>query len=188
MTEAYEKATRQLDHQVELYNKKVHRKPYEVGNHVWVLFPQAPKGKSKKLYRPWSGPFVVTKRLSDLTFGVQDVNNQRRMVVHLYRLKPHKQTVQTPVKDRAKRTNHHKTAHYQGITLVLSWNSWMTNARTVSQLSAEMILHRQGQGTRLDIWYLLAQWGACFRLSQYAIRNCIRQPSPDGLTAVILYL
>ena len=40
------------------------------------------------------------------------------------------------------RTKHHKTAHYQGITLVLSWNWWMMNARTVSQPPAEMILHR----------------------------------------------
>ena len=63
LTEAYEKvrvkSARQLDHQVELYKKEVHGKPYEVGNHVWVLFPQVPKEKSKKLYRPWSGPFVV---------------------------------------------------------------------------------------------------------------------------------
>ena len=35
-----------------------------------------------------------------------------------------------------------RTAHYQGINLVLSWNWWMTNARTVSQLSTEMTLHR----------------------------------------------
>ena len=107
LTEAYEKVrvktTRQLDHQAELYNKKVHGKPYEVGNHVWVLFPQVPKGKSKKLYRPWSGPFVVVKRFSDVTYRVQDVNNRRRrMVVHFNRLKPYKQRVQTPVKDRAK--------------------------------------------------------------------------------------
>ena len=27
-------------------------------------------------------------------------------------------------------------------TLVLSWNWWMTNARTVSQLPAEVTLHR----------------------------------------------
>ena len=43
LTETYEKVrvkiTRQLDHQAELYNKKVHGKPHEVGSHVWVLFP-----------------------------------------------------------------------------------------------------------------------------------------------------
>ena len=105
LTEAYEKVrmntTRQLDHQTELYNKKVHGKPYEVGSHVWVLFPQVPRGKSKKLYRPWSGPFVVVKRLSNMTYRVQDCNNRRkRMVVHFNRLKPYR--VQTTVKVKAK--------------------------------------------------------------------------------------
>ena len=33
------------------------------------------KGKSKKLYQPWSGPFIVVKRLSDVTYRVEDVNN-----------------------------------------------------------------------------------------------------------------
>ena len=107
LTEAYEKVrantTRQLDHQAELYNEKVHGKPYEVGSHVWVLFPQVPRGKSKKLYRPWSGPFVVVKRLSNVTYRVQDCNNRRkRMVVHFNRLKQYKQRVQTTAKVKAK--------------------------------------------------------------------------------------
>ena len=38
-----------------------------------------------------------------LTYQVQDVNNRRRrMVVHFNHLKPYKQRVQTPVKDRAR--------------------------------------------------------------------------------------
>ena len=107
LTEACEKVrtntTRQLDHQAELYNEKVHGKPYEVGSHVWVLFPQVPRGKLKKLYRPWSGPFVVVKRLSNVTYRVQDCNNRcKRMVVHFNRLKPYKQRVQTTVKVKAK--------------------------------------------------------------------------------------
>ena len=103
LTEVYQsvrlKTTRQLEHQAALYNQKLHGKPYGVGSHVWVLFPQVPRGKSKKLYRPWSGPFVVVKRLSCVTYRVQDVNNRRRrMVVHFDRLKPYRQSVPTPVK------------------------------------------------------------------------------------------
>ena len=90
LTEAYQKVrlntTRRLEHQAELYNEKVHGKPYEVGSHVWVLFPQVPRGKSKKLYRPWSGPFVIVKCLSDVTYRVQDVyKRRRRMVIHTSR-------------------------------------------------------------------------------------------------------
>ena len=59
-----ERATRQLECQKELYNKRIHGNPFKVGDHVWVLFPQAPRGKLRKLCRPWSCPFVVGKKLS----------------------------------------------------------------------------------------------------------------------------
>ena len=69
MSEAYERVrvntARKLQHQSTLYNKKVHGSPYNVGDYVWVLFPQTPRGK---LYKPWSGPFVVIKKLSDITY------------------------------------------------------------------------------------------------------------------------
>ena len=29
---------------------------------------EAPRGKSKKLYQPWSRPFVVVKKLSNVTY------------------------------------------------------------------------------------------------------------------------
>ena len=98
MGEAYEKVrtmtTRQLKHQSDLYNQKVHGNPYKVGDFVWVLFPQTPRGKSKKLYRPWKGPFVVVKKLSDVTYRVQEVTNRRRrLVIHFNRLKPFRGTV-----------------------------------------------------------------------------------------------
>ena len=92
MSEAYDqvrvKTASQLKHQSDLYNQKVHGSPYKVGDHVWVLFPQTPRGKSKKLCRPWS---VVVKKLSDVTYRVQEVKNCRcRLVVHFNWLKPYK--------------------------------------------------------------------------------------------------
>ena len=97
LDEAYEKVrektSRQLKHQSEHYNQKVHGQPYTVGEHVWVLFPQVPRGTSRKLYRPWSGPFVVVKKLSDVTYRVQELRNRRRrLVVHFNRLKPYRRT------------------------------------------------------------------------------------------------
>ena len=80
-----------MKHQSYLYNQKVHGSSYKVGDHVWVLFPQTPRGKSKNLYRPWSGSFVVVKKLLDVTYRVQEVNNCRhRLVVHFNWLKPYK--------------------------------------------------------------------------------------------------
>ena len=71
-----ERTARQLERQKELYNQRVHGNPFKAGDHVWVLFPQVPRGKSRKLYRPWSGPFVVVKKLSDVTYRVQEINNR----------------------------------------------------------------------------------------------------------------
>ena len=46
LSEAYDKVrtktARQLKHQADLYNQRVHGNPYQVGDHVWVLFPQTP--------------------------------------------------------------------------------------------------------------------------------------------------
>ena len=86
-----ERTARQLECQKELYNQRVHGNPFKARDHVWVLLPQVPRGKSRKLYRPWSGPFVVVKKLSDVTYRVQEINNRRwRMIVHFNRLKPYK--------------------------------------------------------------------------------------------------
>ena len=125
--EAYQKVrlrtTCQLEHQAELYNQKVHGSPYEVGSHVWVLFPQVPRGRSKKVHRPWSGPFVVIKHLSDVTYRVQIVNSRRRrVVVHFNHLKPYKLSVPTPAKRKNRRdTKRANTppAHHFGTELEL---------------------------------------------------------------------
>lgn len=76
------------ERQAELYNKKVHGAPYEVGALVWLLNPHVPRGKSKKLHRWWTGPFKVVKQLSDVTYRIQHVNSRaKRLVVHFDRLK-----------------------------------------------------------------------------------------------------
>ena len=92
LTSAYEIARRSLgkkqERQAELYNKKMHGEPYEVGALVWLLNPQIPRGKSKKLHRWWTGPFKVVKKLSEVTYRIQHVSNRaKRLVVHFDRLK-----------------------------------------------------------------------------------------------------
>lgn len=89
--QVWEKSSRALERQKEFYDKKVHGHHYQVGDYVWVLFPQLPCGKSEKLYRPWSGLFWVIKKLSDVNHWVQECKNHwRRVVIHFNRLKPYK--------------------------------------------------------------------------------------------------
>ncbi len=42
----------------------------------------------KKLELPWLGPYVITKKLSDVVYRM--VNNRRAMVIHHDQLKPYK--------------------------------------------------------------------------------------------------
>ena len=39
------------------YDKKVHGRPFTVGDLVWLFSPAVPRGQSKKFHHPWSGPY-----------------------------------------------------------------------------------------------------------------------------------
>ena len=68
--------------------QKVHGEEYKKDSLVWLHSTVVKRRKSKKLHRPWSGPFRVIKQLSDVTYRVQDFRNRRRkMEVPFDRLK-----------------------------------------------------------------------------------------------------
>ena len=74
--------------QKELYDKKVHGKPYKQGDFVWLNTPMGRRGLSKKLHHPWAGPYKVVKKLSDATYRIEQIKGRRhRKVVHFDRLK-----------------------------------------------------------------------------------------------------
>ena len=74
--------------QKELYVGKVHGKPFEKGEYVWLNSPMGQKGASRKLHHPWAGPFKVLKRISDSTYRIQKLEGRKRKkIVHFNRLK-----------------------------------------------------------------------------------------------------
>ena len=78
-----------LSRQKEFYNRKVHGNPFDKDNLVWLHSTVIPRGKSHKFHRPWTGPYRVVKRLSDVTYRIQSLGGRRkRLVVHFDRLKP----------------------------------------------------------------------------------------------------
>ena len=90
---AYEKVRNHLEaahkHQKVLYDRRVHGKRYEVGDFVWLLRPQVPKGHSRKLYCPWDGPHLVLARLSDANYRIRSLRGRSvTQIVHFNRLKP----------------------------------------------------------------------------------------------------
>ena len=75
--------------QKELYDCKVHGKPFKQGDLVWLNTPMGRKGSCKKLHHPWARPYKVVKKLSDATYRIEQRQGRRRhrKVVHFDRLK-----------------------------------------------------------------------------------------------------
>ena len=77
--------------QKDYYDRRVHGSPYSVGDRVWLHVPYVKRGRTPKLCRPWQGPYTVIKKLSDVTYRIQQSGNGRRrsQVVHFNRIKPY---------------------------------------------------------------------------------------------------
>ena len=90
---AYEYVRSQMGHkqeqQKDRYDTRSHGKAFGVGDLVWVHNPAVPRGRSKKLHRPWTGPFRVLEKISMSVYRLQCVQSSRkRVVVRFDRLKP----------------------------------------------------------------------------------------------------
>ena len=67
----------------------LHGQPFNTGDWVWLYSPVVGRGGSHKLNCPWKRPYTVMKKISDVTYRVQNLQRQKdRQVVHFNRLKP----------------------------------------------------------------------------------------------------
>jgi len=53
--------------QKDYYDKRVHGRPFAVGDLVLLYFVVVPQRKSKKLHHPWMGPFSSAQSLTVTT-------------------------------------------------------------------------------------------------------------------------
>ena len=60
---------------------------FSPGNLVWLWSPVVEKGVAPKFHEPWTGPYKVTKRLSDITYEIHDEAKNKTKIVHFDRLK-----------------------------------------------------------------------------------------------------
>eukprot|EP00731_Ephydatia_muelleri_P033930 Em0042g9a len=75
--------------QKELYDQKVHGKPFSPGELVWLHSTAVPRGRSRKLHHPWKGPFKVMEQLGETTYKIKNLQGRRKTTfVHFDRLKP----------------------------------------------------------------------------------------------------
>lgn len=70
------------------FNKKAKERTFELGDLVYLYDPAHKVGISKKLTRPWSGPFRIVKVLGPVTYKIRKVGTRQEQVVHVNRLKP----------------------------------------------------------------------------------------------------
>lgn len=74
--------------QKEHYDKKVHGSSFADGDLVWLHNTVVPRGKSKKLHHPWTGPYRIVSKLSDSDYKIKLPRSRKPpMVVHFNRLK-----------------------------------------------------------------------------------------------------
>lgn len=104
---AYERVRTKLStgHRVQkqLYDKRVHGNGYEEGDLIWLHSTVIPKGRSKKLHLPWTGPYRVSKKISDCDYRIKLPDSRKPpMVVHFNRLKlcPPSTRLSKPIRSR----------------------------------------------------------------------------------------
>ena len=59
---------------------------YDIGDWVWRWYPPT---AGQKLGLGWTGPYLVTKRISDVTYSVQKSENSPVLNLHVDHLKPY---------------------------------------------------------------------------------------------------
>jgi hypothetical protein len=80
--------SKKKSHQVnkQYYDRKAKQRYFEVNGLAYMYNPAKKAGLTRKFYKPWHGPYLVTKKLSDLSYEIADQNGKTQ-VVHVNRLK-----------------------------------------------------------------------------------------------------
>ena len=81
------KMTKQMVAQKRHYDANVRLVPYKEGDIVWLHNPARKRGRSAKLSRPWTGPYLIVQKINDVNFRIQASPRSRQQVVHADRLK-----------------------------------------------------------------------------------------------------
>ena len=88
---SYELAREHLKTAAELrkkmYDVKVRRKEFEVGQWVWYYYPRRFQRKSPKWQKMYTGPYLIVKAIEPVNYVVQKSMRSKPMVVHTNKLK-----------------------------------------------------------------------------------------------------
>ena len=86
LSDAYERARERLhlahNRQKDYYHRRMSGLRFSPGDSVWLWSPVVGKGVAPKFHEPWTGPYTVTKILSDITYEIQDQAKIKTKIVH----------------------------------------------------------------------------------------------------------
>ena len=85
---AREKMLLASDRQKKAYDFRQNFRSYKIGETVYLHNPARKVDSSEKLHCPWTGPFLVVERISDLVYKIQESPGDAKKCVHHDRLKP----------------------------------------------------------------------------------------------------
>lgn len=71
------------------YDRNTNFKEHHVGDPVWYFYLERKPGISPKLTRNWKGPYVVTKKFSNILYQIQRGPRGKPKLVHYDKLKPY---------------------------------------------------------------------------------------------------
>lgn len=90
LSEAYKKSRESIIKQKEkskkYYDTKTQNKVFEPGNLVLLYDPTVKRGRSKKLKKPWLGPYKVLKKINEVNYLIK--KGRKEYTTHVNRLKP----------------------------------------------------------------------------------------------------
>ena len=74
--------------QSERINRRRTPRQFEIDDYVYLRAMQVPPTECKKFWSPWTGPWRIVSKASEVTYEIVDKLGERRQVVHINRLKP----------------------------------------------------------------------------------------------------
>lgn len=79
--------SRSKEKQAIQYNKTASEKHFTLGQLVYLHDPSIRTGLSKKLEKPWTGPYRVVEIKGPVTYKLRKLNGRKELIVHANRLK-----------------------------------------------------------------------------------------------------
>jgi predicted transcriptional regulator len=68
------------------YDLKAKERSFKVGQPVWLHDPVRKVGVCQKMTSPWKGPYLITRKIDDITYMVKKFQKQPAKAYHIDRL------------------------------------------------------------------------------------------------------